>query len=306
MKCRICRHEESNPKIFQNSDRMFQGEEIFDYFECSECGTLQIVDVPINLAKYYPDNYYSLQSQQSFKERILNSFRDQLFYFDFPKILKNRIAEKMPFLALEAFLKLKPNKQISVLDVGCGEGKFLKSIFDLGFKNVIGIEPFALQEKKKPYLILRKTIFEVDGKYDLITFNHVLEHIEDVHAVLEKCKELLSTKGKIMIRVPVKDSYAYEFYGKDWLQWDAPRHFQILTRKAFDILALQHHLTIENYYCDSYRLQFTGSEKYKRGLAYQTSNSVFSKYEIRKFSEKSKVLNRKGKGDQVVVILREN
>jgi hypothetical protein len=33
--------------------------EEFEYFECSKCGCLQIEEVPLDLSKYYPDNYYS-------------------------------------------------------------------------------------------------------------------------------------------------------------------------------------------------------------------------------------------------------
>lgn len=29
----------------------------FDYFECSNCGCLQIKEIPENIGKYYPDNY---------------------------------------------------------------------------------------------------------------------------------------------------------------------------------------------------------------------------------------------------------
>ena len=103
----------------------------------------------------------------------------------------------------------------------------------------------------------------------------------------------------------MKDSFAYNEYGENWVQWDAPRHFQILTKKAFQILSDQNGFQIEKYYNDSYKLQFTGSEKYKRGLTYQTSNSIFTKEEIRKYNKESQKLNEKGEGDQVVVVLKK-
>lgn len=304
MTCRICGKENPENKQFSVNDKMFQGTEKFEYFECQNCGTLQILEIPQNMAPYYPDSYYSLKSEISAKEKFINAVRDRVFYYGFPKFLVQKLSVKIPNLSLQAFLKTKPSKSSRILDVGCGEGKFLKSIFSLGFKNSFGIEPFALKEQQKPFPILKKILSQVNGTFDCITFNHVFEHVDDVHQTLEDCQKILSEKGKIIIRVPVKDSYAYEKYGENWAQWDAPRHFQLLTKKAFGILAEIHHFAILDYYCDSYKFQFAGSEKYKSGLKYQDSNAVFSKEELRHFTQKAQQLNAENKGDQVVVVLQ--
>lgn len=81
--------------------------------------------------------------------------------------------------------------------------------------------------------------------------------------------------------------------------------FSPFNKKSFQILAKENGFEIESYYNDSNKFQFTGSEKYKRGLRYQTSNSIFSTEEIRDFNRKAQNLNKKGKGDQVVVILQK-
>ena len=304
MVCRIC-HSERSENNFLVNDKMFSGKEKFQYFECSDCGTLQIAEIPKDMSIYYPENYYSLKSELSVKDKILQKIRDYIFYYNFPKSLAKKLAVKIPNLSLEAFLKLKPSKTLKILDVGCGEGKFLKSIYGLGFKNIVGIDPFALKTIEKPFPIYKKTISEIDEKFDVVTFNHVFEHVEDANDTLKKCHQILNNNGKIIIRVPVKDSFAYNEYGENWVQWDAPRHFQILTKKAFEILSNQNGFQLEKYYNDSYKLQFTGSEKYKRGLTYQTSNSIFTKEEIRKYNKESQKLNEKGEGDQVVVVLKK-
>ena len=305
MVCRIC-HSDRSDNRFSVNDKMFSGKEKFQYFECSDCGTLQIAEIPTDMSMYYPENYYSLKSDLAIKDKILNKIRDNIFYYNFPKGLVKKLSVKIPNLALEAFLKIKTNPSAKILDVGCGEGKFLKSIYGLGFKNIAGIDPFALKTIEKPFPILKKSVFEIEEKFDVITFNHVFEHVENVYETLEKCHQILNENGKIIIRVPVKDSFAYEEYGEYWVQWDAPRHFQILTKKAFQVLTEKSGFKIENYYNDSYKLQFTGSEKYKRGLTYQTSNSIFTKDEIKNYNKKSQELNENGRGDQVVVVLRKN
>ncbi len=305
MVCRICASDEINNTFFV-TDKMFAGTEEFQYFECGKCGTLQIAGIPDDMSAFYPIDYYSLKSdQKKIAEQLIQKSRDYIFYYHFPKFLVQKLSVKIPNLALEAFLKIRPLKSAKVLDVGCGEGKFLKSIFGLGFKEVIGIEPFALVTQEKPFPIYRKKLSEIEGKFDVITFNHVFEHVEDPHETLQQCYIRLNNSGKIIIRVPVKDSAAYDAYGENWVQWDAPRHFHLLTKKAFQILAKENGFEIESYYNDSNKFQFTGSEKYKRGLRYQAPNSIFSTEEIRDFNRKAQNLNKTGKGDQVVVILKK-
>ena len=304
MVCRICDSHE-NKDIFFVNDKMFSGTEKFEYFECSNCGTLQISYFPKDMSPFYPDNYYSLKSNLSAKDKFIHKWRDYVFYYNFPSFLVKKLSVKIPNLALEAFLKIKPSKTAKVLDVGCGEGKFLKSIFGLGFKNILGIDPFAIKTTEIPFPIYKKTLDEITEKFEFITFNHVFEHVENLHKTLQKCQDLLNDSGKIIIRVPVKDSAAFEKYGKNWVQWDAPRHFHLLTKNAFQILAEKNDFTINSYYNDSYKLQFTGSEKYRRGLTYQTSNNIFTKEDINNYNCKSQELNKEGKGDQVVVVLNK-
>ncbi len=303
MICRICGHQNNNQKLYYVNDKMFQENESFEYFECTHCDALQISSVPEDMSRFYPENYYSLKSKLSFGQKLLFRLRDLIFYYNFPVFLVRKLKIKMSNLSLEAFLKLKPEKNVIVLDVGCGEGKFLTSIYNLGFKNIIGIEPFALKEQIKPFPILKKQLYDITEKFDIITFNHVFEHVENVNETLRLCYDLLKKNGKIIIRVPVKDSYAYEFYKENWVQWDAPRHFQLLTKKSFEIITAKNNFQLSDYYYDSYKFQFTGSEKYRRNLSYQTSNAVFTKEELKKFTEKSIELNNQKKGDQIVAVL---
>lgn len=304
MICRICSSNQIK-STYSVNDKMFSGTDKFDYFECGNCGTLQISEIPNDMSSFYPANYYSLQSNLKLSEKLINKVRDLIFYYNFPKSLAKKWSVKIPNLALEAFLKLRPKRSVKILDVGCGEGKFLKSIFGLGFKNILGIEPFAIKTQEKPFRILKKSLIEISGKFEIVTFNHVLEHVENLHETLKKCSEILNENGKIIIRIPVRDSAAFEKYGENWVQWDAPRHFHLLTKKAVEILAKDNGFAVENYYNDSYKLQFTGSEKYARGLTYQTSNAIFSKEEIGSFNKEAQRLNSLGKGDQAVIILKK-
>ncbi|WP_148202389.1 hypothetical protein [Thermococcus onnurineus] len=56
--CRICGNSQNN-KVYKVKEMMFGFGDEFIYFECSKCGALQIAEIPKDLGKYYPKNYYS-------------------------------------------------------------------------------------------------------------------------------------------------------------------------------------------------------------------------------------------------------
>ena len=57
--CRIC--HESSSKTYIAKEMMYGTRDEFEYFECENCGCLQISEIPTNLGDYYPSNYYSFK-----------------------------------------------------------------------------------------------------------------------------------------------------------------------------------------------------------------------------------------------------
>ena len=56
--CTICGNGANN-KVHVAQEMMFGFRDKFEYLECGQCGCVQIINIPTNIAKYYPDNYYS-------------------------------------------------------------------------------------------------------------------------------------------------------------------------------------------------------------------------------------------------------
>ena len=110
---------------------------------------------------------------------------------------------------------------------------------------------------------------------------------------------------------PVIDSWAWENYGVNWVQIDAPRHFFVHSRKSIKLLAEKVGLTVKKIIYDSTELQFWGSEQYKGDIPLEVENSysinpsksIFSKKKIKMFEKKAKKLNSKGRGDQAIFYL---
>src|SRR5438876_7644053 len=58
--CRICANS-AGQKTFCFQEKMFGMGGEFVYFQCGQCGCLQIATVPQDMSRYYPPGYYSFE-----------------------------------------------------------------------------------------------------------------------------------------------------------------------------------------------------------------------------------------------------
>lgn len=314
MKCRIC-GETKNNKVFKAKEMMFGIGETFDYFQCSSCDCLQIRNIPENITKYYPQGYYSYFSSnnENIFVRVLKRIRTLIGVFGGVRI--NTILGEVIPLPLKVFSYLKVNKDMRIVDVGCGSGLLLKSLESIGFRRLQGIDPFIEESMifNKNLKIEKISIDEMSGEKDIIMFHHSFEHIEDQRSTLNKVHQALSDKGVCVIRIPTVTSYAWLHYGVNWVQLDAPRHFYLHSLKSMEALASQVGMRVEKVIYDSTDFQFWGSELYaqdtpllkKNKSAINVRDEFFSKKDIRYFSKHAKELNINNKGDQAIFILRK-
>jgi SAM-dependent methyltransferase len=322
IKCRICGNIEGNKEYIIKEMHFGFGEE-FVYFQCENCGCFQIKNIPYNLPKYYPSNYYSFNPANlekrgiiSFVKTIFKLIRNSYAIFNHGLVGKI-IYSFYPYEALRSLSRVRLNKNSKILDVGCGTGKLLLELRGLGFTHLVGIDPYIEKdiEYKNGVKILKKTIQEFsesgNNKYDLIMFHHSFEHIQEPFETLEACKRILNPDGIVLIRTPVADSWAWENYRENWVQIDAPRHIFIYSRKSMEILAQKIGFKIKEIIYDSTEFQFWGSEQYKKGIplvsdlsyAVNRKKSIFSKKQIREFKKLAREFNLKGIGDQAVFYL---
>lgn len=313
MKCRICGNQKNN-QIFKVQEMMFGFNDVFDYFECSQCGCLQISEIPEDISKYYPSNYYSFEYLKTSilslnnLERYLTTQRDK-YVLTGKGIIGHFINKVRPSYYVDIIVRAKINFNSKILDVGCGGGYFLKSLGDVGFNHLYGIDPYIENDLEYPngVKILKKSIFEIDDKFDLIMFNHSFEHIHNPQDTLKSVSKLLSENGKLIIRIPTVSSHAWKKYNVHWIQLDAPRHFYLYSVDSIKLLCMEARLSLTDSYYDSTELQFWGSEQYLRGITLDSSKSykinhkksIFSKDDIKLFKKEAEELNRNKLGDQI-------
>ena len=113
------------------------------------------------------------------------------------------------------FIKMLPkDKNISVLDIGCGNGNVLYALKKRGYNKLQGIDldPYAVNCCRKIGILCEQVdILEFrGGRYDFVMMNHVLEHLpkENIISILSYIREnLLTNTGKLFIRVPNGQAY---------------------------------------------------------------------------------------------------
>lgn len=108
-------------------------------------------------------------------------------------------------------------KGSKVLEVGSGEGKFLKHINDTLGCDTTGIElnAQAVEKGRAMGLNMHQELVQdhaekYAGHYDVVCFYQVLEHIADVKDFLEACVKCIKPGGKVLIAVPNNEPYLYK------------------------------------------------------------------------------------------------
>ena len=211
-------------------------------------------------------------------------------------------------------MNIKPGQRI--LDIGCGKGKLICEMFNLGFTNVAGTDKFINEEYDYGYgvKVFKKDLKELKpNSFDLLMMHHAYEHMSEPLEELKKCYDLLKSKGHLMIRIPVV-GMAWEKYREDWIQLDAPRHFFIYTEQSMKILAKKSGFIISDVVYDSSAFQFWGSELYKRDIAlvnpttkaYVNRSDFFSEIQLTAYEKQASILNSQKKGDQAIFYLHKS
>ncbi|MDD1774508.1 MAG: class I SAM-dependent methyltransferase [Methanobacterium sp.] len=300
---------------------MFGTEELFDYFECHNCGCLQIISIPTNIDYYYSiDDYYSFSKVKSVRNRLTRYFRikrNEYLLFNKGRLgkLVNKVFPHPGDSIFNVLKNIELKKDYKVLDVGCGTGALLYYLNELGFKDLTGIDPYLADEIISEDLkICRISIQDIpdQAKFDLIIFNHSFEHLQYPHETILKLSKILSDKGLCIIRMPVKNDYIWNLYGVNWVQIDAPRHFYIHTIHSFQILLDKSGLEIHDVVYDSSEFQFYASEQIKKGIPLLSeksylinpTKSIFTTKEIQEYRNKAQKLNNENMGDQAIFFIK--
>jgi 2-polyprenyl-3-methyl-5-hydroxy-6-metoxy-1,4-benzoquinol methylase len=191
------------------------------FVRCDACGHVWLNPRPAisTLGVIYPPTYYAY----NYKQQI------------------NPIAVKgKQFLdrgKMKSIIKQLPREPGSFLDVGCGDGRFLRAMHERGLakSNIYGLEldenvvaPLAA-DGYRAYCRRMEDCTEIaPSTIDLATMFHVIEHVDDPGAVVRKVASWLTPGGVFAIETPNVDSLdAQKFKPSFWGGYHIPRHWNL-------------------------------------------------------------------------------
>lgn len=130
-------------------------------------------------------------------------------------------------------LKLATEKYIrdgyNVLEIGCGNCKVLNKIIELTKPSeVVGIDMYKHDDfpENARYINMNLENYNLDGKFNAIIMDNVLEHLKNPIGILEKLKSNIKLGGVLLIAVPNRYGWNNEarvyfpYHGKHYFLYD--------------------------------------------------------------------------------------
>jgi len=315
-RCRICENSQGNTTIVVR-EMMYGTRDPFEYLVCAGCGCVQIAEVPENLSDYYPDDYYSFTpAERPGPFATYLQGRRAAHLLGRPNLLGWLMVKRFGVPPTIGYVKkcgVHPGH--SVLEVGSGTGELLLAMRAYGFTDLTGVDPFVGEsvDYGNGVRVFKSRLEDYDGRHNLVMLHHTFEHMDEPLAVLRRIASLLVDGGYVLVRIPVASCEAFETYGADWVQLDAPRHLYLHTPNSMALLAGRAGFDVTDVVYDSTAFQFLGSEQYRRDIPLRDSrsykidprNSIFTKAEMETFEARARRLNATGRGDQAAFYLRK-
>ncbi len=108
----------------------------------------------------------------------------------------------------KTFMLIPPKS--SVLDIGCSSGNFGKELIDNKKCIVDGVEPYEKDAKLAKQKLRQVFDFNIEneapskllGRYDIINYGDVIEHLINPVEALKNTKKLLKKDGKVIFSIP--------------------------------------------------------------------------------------------------------
>lgn len=224
--CGICRSTRSKSYASGKDFEYGTSEKEFQMVECLDCENVYLNPRPATaeLGVIYPPNYYSY----NYDEVISSIAR-------FAK-------DKLDRAKVKSWLKLAGSNSLQFLDVGCGNGRYLEMLSQLGVpkEKLFGVEMSneCIQHlKAQGFNGFCGRIEDVEpdlpeGQFDLIVLLQVIEHVENPAEMVAVLSRLLKSGGILVIETPNTNSLDVSIFRRRyWGGYHFPRHWNLFNQK---------------------------------------------------------------------------
>jgi SAM-dependent methyltransferase len=193
---------------------------LFALQKCGDCASEFLEPRPLEseLPPFYPDDYHAYNENHGALARMLVQFR-----------ARSRA---------KSYGRLIAHSSGRIFDVGTGDCRHFDELRRFLDVECAGIEiqpDVAAKGRARGYEVLEGTLETADladhvGKYDIVSMNHVLEHVVYPHTMLERARDLLRPGGHVIGQLPTVSSWENRLFGHNWGGYHYPRHLQVPSR----------------------------------------------------------------------------
>ncbi len=225
MTCTLCGGSDILPGRWRPEDYEYGLKATQTLSLCRGCGTyfMEPMPSPAEVASFYPADYTAHAESQSVLMRMIFEGYDR------------NEAKRM--------LRFAPEGG-ALLDVGCGDGAFLRAFQAQTDRFAISGLEFsaagASKAKSRGFSVATGSLEEAPlepAAYDVIRLNHVLEHFIEPRRALRNAFSALKPGGLLIGETPNTDALDSRILGKYWGEVHYPRHLWLLSRRALRDLA---------------------------------------------------------------------
>ena len=245
--CVACGSPASVPAFEASDWYLGRAPGVFAYRRCSDCSTVCVHPQPddATLSAAYAADYGPLQERQGTVARL-------------GERLAQREADRLARLA---------DRTTPLVDLGCGTGTFLRRLQRAGWQGPMrGLEPaqaaahFAQEQTGIPVEIGTLETMDVEpGSAGTVVMRHVIEHVREPVAALERVGKLLAPRGMLYLATPDARALAAKVFGRFWHGYDPPRHLFAFTSAGVRRLLARTGFTVVDEHWQFSPQMWTGS-----------------------------------------------
>ena len=254
-KCPVCDNQKRPSGIYKRRDDENSSADLWTMWRCSNCGSLYLnprpnaVSLPKAYFQYYTHDIEADEISGNLLSRSVQGFINGYLHQRFGISRHPNYKSGAVIFSLIEPLRLKlnyycrhlpklhKNEHKLLLDIGCGNGAFLKRASEMCWAT-LGCEP----DKKAVSACQAQGLKVIHGnafhpaldsqQFDVITMSHVLEHVADPEQLLNRANQLLSPGGLLWIALPNPNSIGLRAFKAGWRGLHPPFHLIIPSQSA--------------------------------------------------------------------------
>jgi len=188
--------------------------EQFDYLKCEGCGTFALQNVPDDLSRFYPTDYYelprkdllpSLAPNESHKIGMIAPWRSS-----------GKLVEVGPGAGVFSFCAKQAGFDVTAIEMDERTCTHMRA--------AVGVDTVQSEE---PAEVLRAI-----EPVSVVALWHVIEHLRDPWDFIDAAGASLESGGVLALSAPNPDSLQFRVMRGRWAHVDAPRHLFLIPLEA--------------------------------------------------------------------------